>query len=172
VRFVGEVQEEGTPAAFAPELARRPEQAVLALPNKPSTAVLPFVNLSGDPEQEYFADGMSRRSSPPLPASLTVRARAQFELYVQRPGDRSEAGRARARRAGCPRSSVRRGGNRVRIAAQLIETETGAHLWADRFDGSLEDVFDLQDKVAPSVAGGHRAGIADGRDRPFSKPPD
>jgi len=154
VRFVGEVQEEGTPAAFAPELARRPEQAVLALPNKPSIAVLPFANLSGDPEQEYFADGMVEEIITALSRIrwLFVIARNSSFTYKGQAIDVKQVGRELGVRY-VLEGSVRRGGNRVRISAQLIEAETGAHLWAERFDGSLDDVFDLQDKVASSVAG-------------------
>jgi len=154
VRFVGEVREESKPAAVAPEMAMEPRRPELALPNKPSIAVLPFANLSGDPEQEYFADGMVEEIITALSRIrwLLVLARNSSFTYKGQAIDVKQAGRELGVRY-VLEGSVRKAGNRVRIAGQLIEAETGAHLWADRFDGSLEDVFDLQDKVASSVAG-------------------
>jgi adenylate cyclase len=126
----------------------------LPLPTKPSIAVLPFQNMSGDPEQEYFADGMVEEIITALSRIrwLFVIARNSSFAYRGKSVDVKQVGRQLGVRY-VLEGSVRKGGNRVRITAQLIEAETGAHLWADRFDGSLEDVFDLQDKVATSVAG-------------------
>jgi TolB-like protein/class 3 adenylate cyclase/tetratricopeptide (TPR) repeat protein len=127
---------------------------VLALPDKPSIAVLPFQNMSGDPEQEYFADGMVEEIITALSRIrwLFVIARNSTFTYKGQAVDVKQVGRELGVRY-VLEGSVRKGGNRVRITAQLIDAETGTHLWADRFDGSLEDVFDLQDKVAVSVAG-------------------
>jgi adenylate cyclase len=127
---------------------------VLPLPDKPSIAVLPFQNLSGDPEQEYFADGMVEEIITALSRIrwLFVIARNSTFTYKGQAVDVKQVGRELGVRY-VLEGSVRKGGGRVRITAQLIEAETGAHLWADRFDGSLEDVFDLQDQVAISVAG-------------------
>jgi TolB-like protein len=154
VRFVGAVREEGKPAAFAPEMAAEAGRAELSLPDRPSIAVLPFVNLSSDPEQEYFVDGMVEEIITALSRIrwLFVIARNSSFTYKGQATDVKRVGRELGVRY-VVEGSVRKGGNRVRIAAQLIEAETAAHLWADRFDGSLEDVFDLQDKVASSVAG-------------------
>ena len=126
----------------------------LALPDKPSIAVLPFQNISGDPEQEYFADGMVEEIITALSRIrwLFVIARNSSFTYKGQAVDVKRVGRELGVRY-VLEGSVRRGGGRVRITAQLIEAETGAHLWADRFDGSLEDVFELQDRVAISVAG-------------------
>jgi adenylate cyclase len=116
--------------------------------------VLPFTNLSGDPEQEYFADGMVEEIITALSRIrwLFVIARNSTFTYKGQAIDVKRVGRELGVRY-VLEGSVRKGGGRVRITAQLIEAETGAHLWADRFDGSLEDIFDLQDKVASSVAG-------------------
>jgi adenylate cyclase len=124
------------------------------LPDKPSIAVLPFQNMSGDPEQEYFADGMVEEIITALSRIrwLFVIARNSSFTYKGQAIDVKRVGRELGVRY-VLEGSVRKGGNRVRITAQLIEAQTGTHLWADRFDGSLEDVFDLQDKVATSVAG-------------------
>jgi adenylate cyclase len=126
----------------------------LALPDKPSIAVLPFQNMSGDPEQEYFADGMVEEIITALSRIrwLFVIARNSSFTYKGQSVDVKQVGRELGVRY-VLEGSIRKGGNRVRITAQLIETRGGAHLWADRFDGSLEDVFDLQDQVAISVAG-------------------
>jgi adenylate cyclase len=126
----------------------------LALPNKPSIAVLPFQNMSGDPEQEYFADGMVEEIITALSRIrwLFVIAGNSTFTYKGRAADVKQIGRELGVRY-VLEGAVRKGGGRVRITAQLIEAETSAHLWADRFDGSLEDVFELQDQVATSVAG-------------------
>jgi adenylate cyclase len=126
----------------------------LPLPDKPSIAVLPFQNISGDPEQEYFADGMVEEIITALSRIrwLFVIARNSSFTYKGQAVDVKRVGRELGVRY-VLEGSVRKGGNRVRITAQLIETETGAHLWADRFDGLVEDVFELQDQVAISVAG-------------------
>jgi TolB-like protein len=131
-----------------------PESAALALPDKPSIAVLPFQNMSGDPEQEYFADGMVEEITTALSRIrwLFVIARNSTFTYKGQAIDVKRVGRELGVRY-ILEGSVRKGGNRVRITAQLIDALTGAHLWADRFDGSLGDVFDLQDTVAISVAG-------------------
>ncbi len=125
------------------------------LPDKPSIAVLPFANMSGDPEQEYFADGMVEEIITALsPHPLALRHRPQFELHLQGPGSRREAGRPRIGRPLCARRLGAQGAAAAYASpAQLIDALTGTHLWADRFDGSLEDVFELQDQVAISVAG-------------------
>jgi TolB-like protein len=124
------------------------------LPDKPSIAVLPFQNLSGDPEQEYFADGMVEEIITALSRIrwLFVIARNSSFTYKGQTVDVKQVGRELGVRY-VLEGSVRKSGGRVRITAQLIDALTGAHLWADRFDGSLEDVFDLQDKVAIRVAG-------------------
>jgi TolB-like protein/class 3 adenylate cyclase len=126
----------------------------LALPDKPSIAVLPFQNMSGDPEQEYFADGMVEEIITALSRIrwLFVIARNSSFTYKGQAVDVKQVGRDLGVRY-VLEGSVRKGGDRVRITGQLIEAETGTHLWADRFDGSLEDVFELQDKIAISVAG-------------------
>src|SRR5438067_3193789 len=132
----------------------KPAPPALALPDKPSIAVLPFQNMSGDPEQEYFVDGMVEEIITALSRIgwLFVIARNSTSTYKGQTVDVKRVGRELGVRY-VLEGSVRKGGNRVRITAQLIEAETGTHLWADRFDGSLEDIFDLQDKVASSVAG-------------------
>ena len=128
--------------------------APLPLPDKPSIAVLPFQNMSGDPKQEYFADGMVEEIITALSRIrwLFVIARNSSFTYKGKSVDVKQVGRQLGVRY-VLEGSVRKGGNRVRITAQLIEAETGAHLWADRFDGSLEDIFDFQDRVAIDVAG-------------------
>ncbi len=130
------------------------EPSVLPLPDKPSIAVLPFQNMSGDPEQEYFADGMVEEIITALSRIrwLFVIARNSTFTYKGQAVDVKRVGRELGVRY-VLEGSVRKGGGRVRITAQLIEAESGTHLWADRFDGSMEDVFDLQDQVATSVAG-------------------
>jgi adenylate cyclase len=131
-----------------------PEASTPPLPDKPSIAVLPFQNMSGDPEQEYFADGMVEEIITALSHIrwLFVIARNSSFAYKGRAVDVKQVGRELGVRY-VLEGSVRKGGNRVRITGQLIDAATGAHLWADRFDGPLEDVFDLQDQVALNVAG-------------------
>jgi adenylate cyclase len=128
--------------------------AALPLPDKPSIAVLPFQNMSGDPEQEYFVDGMVEEIITALSRIhwLFVIARNSTFTYKGRAVDVKEVGRELGVRY-ILEGSVRKAGTRVRITGQLIDALTGTHLWADRFDGSLEDVFELQDKIAVSVAG-------------------
>jgi len=138
-------------------LLQRPGQTrgqALPLPDKPSIAVLPFANMSGDPEQEYFADGMVEEIITALSRIrwLFVIARNSSFTYEGRAIDVKQVGRELGVRY-VLEGSVRKAGGRVRITAQLIDATNGAHLWADRFDGSLEDVFELQDEVASGVAG-------------------
>jgi TolB-like protein len=124
------------------------------LPDKPSIAVLPFENISGDPEQGYFADGMAEDIITALSHFrwFFVIARNSSFTYKGRAVDVRTVGRELGARY-VLEGSVRKGGNRLRINAQLIETETGNHLWAEKFDGALEDVFDLQDRITEGVAG-------------------
>jgi TolB-like protein len=131
--------------------AQRP---TLALPDKPSIAVLPFQNLSGDAEQEYFADGVVEEIIIALSRfrQLFVIARNSSFTYKGRALDVKQVGRELGVRY-LLEGSVRKAGGRLRITGQLIDAATGAHLWADRFDGELEDVFDLQDRVTESVVG-------------------
>ena len=127
---------------------------LLPLPDKPSIAVLPFQNMSGDPEQEYFADGVVEEIITALSRfhELFVIARNSSFTYKGRAVDVKQVGRELGVRY-VLEGSVRKAANRVRIAAQLIDASTGAHLWADRFDGALEDIFDLQDHMSASVVG-------------------
>ena len=124
----------------------------LALPNKPSIAVLPFENFSIDPEQEYFADGIVEDITMALSCFrwLFVIARNSSFTYKGRAVDVKQVGRELGVRY-VLEGSVRKAGNRLRIAGQLIDASTGAHLWADRFDGGITDIFDLQDEVTARV---------------------
>jgi TolB-like protein/class 3 adenylate cyclase/Tfp pilus assembly protein PilF len=126
----------------------------LPLPHKPSIAVLPFQNMSGDPEQEYFADGMVEDIITALSRfkSLFVIARNSSFTYKGKAVDIKQVGRELGVRY-VLEGSVRKAGSRVRITGQLIEAATDRHLWADKFDGALEDVFGLQDQVTSSVVG-------------------
>ncbi|WP_298363523.1 adenylate/guanylate cyclase domain-containing protein [uncultured Bradyrhizobium sp.] len=132
----------------------RGEVPALALPDKPSIAVLPFQNMSGDPEQEYFADGMVEEIITTLSRvrQLFVIARNSSFTYKGRAVDIKQVGRELGVRY-VLEGSVRKSANRVRITGQLINAATGAHLWADHFDGALDDIFDLQDRVAVEVCG-------------------
>ena len=127
---------------------------ILALPDKPSIAVLPFQNMSGDPEQEYFADGIVEEIITALSRVhwLFVIARNSSFTYKGRAVDVKLVGRELGVRY-VLEGSVRKAANRVRITGQLIDSLTGVHLWADRFDGALEEIFDLQDQVTASVVG-------------------
>jgi TolB-like protein/class 3 adenylate cyclase len=133
---------------------RSAEKRPLPLPDKPSIAVLPFQNMSGDPEQEYFADGMVEDIIAALSRfrSLFVIARNSSFTYKGKAVDIKKVGRELGVRY-VLEGSVQKAGGKIRIIGQLIEAATDRHLWADKFDGSLEDVFDLQDQVTTSVVG-------------------
>ncbi|MEH2589322.1 adenylate/guanylate cyclase domain-containing protein [Bradyrhizobium sp. AZCC 1721] len=132
----------------------RVDEAALTLPDKPSVAVLPFANMSGDPEQDYFADGMVDDIITALShfKALFVIARNSSFTYKGRAVDVKQVGRELGVRY-VLEGSVRKAANRVRITGQLVDTATGAHLWADRFDGGIGDIFGLQDQVTESVVG-------------------
>jgi TolB-like protein/Flp pilus assembly protein TadD len=138
------------------KLARAPDASLTALPlpDKPSLALLPFQNLSSDPEQEYFADGMVEEITTAIARLpwLFVIARNSAFTYKGKPVNVKQVAQELGVRY-VLEGSVRKAGNRVRITGQLIDTTTGAHIWADRFDGALDDIFELQDRVASSVAG-------------------
>jgi TolB-like protein len=121
----------------------------LSLSDRPSIAVLPFQNMSGDPEQEYFADGMVEDIITALSRfkTLFVIARNSSFTYKGKAVDIKQVGRELGVHY-LLEGSVRKAGERLRITSQLIDTATGAHLWANKFDGSLADVFDLQDEIA------------------------
>jgi TolB-like protein len=149
-RFIPPVTRTGS---FAVATEHRAPGA-LALPDKPSIAVLPFANMSGDPEQEYFGDGV-------VEEIITALSRIRWLFVIARNSSFTYKGQTiDVKRVGSElgvryvlEGSVRKSGSRVRITAQLIEATTGTHLWADRFEGLLEDIFELQDKVASNVAG-------------------
>jgi TolB-like protein len=148
-RFVGQVREAREVAG--PNPGDAPENA-LALPDKPSIAVLPFVNMSGDSEQEYFADGMVEEIITALSRfkSLFVIARNSSFTFKGRAVDIKEVGRRLGVRY-VLEGAVRKASGRVRITGQLIDAVTGAHIWADRFERDLTDVFALQDEVTVAV---------------------
>ncbi len=134
----------------------------LSLPDKPSIAVLPLDNMSGDPEQEYFADGIAEEiitALSKLPWFLTIARNSSF-VYKGQSVDVQQVGRELGARY-VLEGSVRKAGGRVRIAAQLIETESRGHLWANRFDGNLEDIFDLQDQISARVVGAITPSVQD-----------
>jgi TolB-like protein len=154
-RFVGPVREAQVPAgAASADNPIEPPRPALTLPDKPSVAVLPFANLSSDPEQDYFADGMVEEIITALShfRQLFVIARNSSFTYKGRAVDVKQVGRELGVRY-VLEGSVRKATNRVRIAGQLVDAVTGAHLWAERFDGGLGDIFDLQDQVTESVVG-------------------
>jgi adenylate cyclase len=137
-----------------PDREAEPTRPALTLPDKPSIAVLPFENMSGDPEQEYFADGVVEEIITALSRfrGLFVIARNSSFAYKRRAVDVKQIGRELGVRY-VLEGSVRKAANQVRITGQLVDTATGAHLWADRFDGNIEDIFDLQDQVTARVVG-------------------
>ena len=137
------------------------------MPDKPSLAVLPFQNMSGDPEQEYFADGIVEEITTAISRFpwLSVIARNSSFTYKGKAVDVRQVARELGVRY-VLEGSVRKAGNRVRITGQLIDAATGAHLWADRFDGSLDDIFDLQDRGRIACRRRHRAKAAPQRNRP------
>ena len=139
-----------SPATKPPTQTAQP----LSLPDKPSIAVLPFANMSGDLEQDYFADGMAEDIITALShfKALFVIARNSSFTYKGRAVDVKQVGRELGVRY-VLEGSIRKAANRVRITGQLADTATGAHLWANRFDGGLGDIFDLQDQVTESVVG-------------------
>jgi TolB-like protein len=146
----------GPPVATAEPSAEVDSQKspIIALPDKPSIAALPFSNLSGDPEQEYFAEGMVEDIVAGLSRIkwLFVAARNSGLPYKGKAADVKRAGRELGVRY-LLQGSLRKDGNRVRISTQMIEAETGGHLWAERYDRPLDDIFALQDEIALSVVG-------------------
>jgi adenylate cyclase len=126
----------------------------LPLRDKPSIVVLPFQNMSGDPGQEYFVDGMVEEITTAISRLpwLFVIARNSSFAYKGKSPDLRQVGRELGARY-VLEGSVQKAGNRVRITGQLIDTTTGTHIWADRFDSGLDDIFELQDQVASSVVG-------------------
>ena len=126
----------------------------LALPDNPSLAVLPFTNMSGDPEQEYFADGMVEDIITGLSRIkwLFVVARNSSFIYKGQSVSVSQVGRELGVRY-LLEGSVRKAGQRVRITGQLVEAETGVHIWAERYDRPLDDIFTLQDEITLNVVG-------------------
>jgi TolB-like protein/Flp pilus assembly protein TadD len=148
IRFIGTVREERKPGPSQGP-AERP---TLTLPDRPSIAVLPFANMSGDPEQDYFADGMAEEIITALShcSGLFVIARNSSFTYKGKAVDVRQVGRELGVRY-VLEGSVRRGGDRLRFTGQLIDAITGGHIWADRFEGNLGNVFDLQDRFTESI---------------------
>ncbi|QDW37829.1 adenylate/guanylate cyclase domain-containing protein [Bradyrhizobium sp. KBS0727] len=150
------------------------ERPALALPDKPSIAVLPFQNMSGDPEQEYFADGM-------VEDIITEMSRIRWLFVIARNSTFTYKGHAVAvkqvaRELGVRyvlEGSVRKGGNRVRVTAQMIDATSGAHIWAERYDRDLSDIFAVRDEITASVAGDIEPALAEAeQQRVLRKPPE
>ena len=137
----------------------------LPLPDKPSVAVLPFQNLSGDPDQEYFADGIAEDVLTNLSKiqELMVIARNSSFVFKGQARDIREIGRLLGVRY-VLEGSVRKAGNRVRLAAQLIDSLNGSHVWADRFEGNLDDVFELQDRITQDIVAALEVNLTFGED--------
>ena len=145
----------------------------LPLPDRPSIAVLPFANLSGDPEQEYFSDGVADDIITELSRdrALFVIARNSSFTYRGRSIDVKQVGRELGVRY-VVEGSVRRDGGRVRVTAQLIDATTGSHVWAERYDRALEHVFEVQDEIAEAVARAIRPAVGNAeQQRVMRKPP-
>jgi adenylate cyclase len=160
---------ETTPASLAVETS-----PTLALPDKPSIAVLPFQNMSGDPEQEYFADGIAEDVITLLSKSRTlfVIARNSTFTYKGKAVDVKQVGRELGVRY-VLEGSVRKAANRVRVTTQLIEAATGGHLWAERYDRDLTDIFVVQDEITASVSAAILPTMERSeRERAARKPPD
>ncbi len=148
--------------------------ATLPLPDKPSVAVLPFTNMSGDPEQEFFADGIAEDLITSLSRypSLFVIARNSCLTYKGRAFDVKQVGRELGVRY-VLEGSLRKSGNRIRVTAQLVEAETSNHVWAERYDRDLADIFAVQDEISEAVTIAIAPAIADAeRQRAMRKPPD
>jgi TolB-like protein/Tfp pilus assembly protein PilF len=174
IRFVGAVREEQGPAAAAvADSAAEPPKPTLALPDKPSIAVLPFANLNSDPEQEYFADGIVGDIITELSrfSELFVIARNSSFQYKGKATDVRQIGRELGVHY-LLEGSVRRGGDRIRISAQLIDAATGAHRWAEHYDRRLDDVFAVQDEVVRTIVSILAAHVRKAEtERTRSKPP-
>jgi TolB-like protein/Flp pilus assembly protein TadD len=151
-RFVGTVREAQGPAGEVTDEPQETRKPALTLPDKPSIAVLPFENMSGDPEQEYFADGMVEEITTALSRFkwLFVIARNSSFTFKGKAVDIKEVGRRLGVRY-VLEGSVRKASGKVRITGQLIDAVTGAHIWADRFERDLTDIFALQDEVTVAV---------------------
>jgi adenylate cyclase len=146
----------------------------LPLPDKPSVAVLPFTNMSADPEQEFFADGIAEDVITALSRypSLFVIARNSCFTYKGRAVDVKEVGRELGVRY-VLEGSLRKARNRIRVTAQLVEAETGKHVWAERYDRDLADIFAVQDEIAEAVTVSIAPAIAEAeRQRAMRKPPE
>jgi TolB-like protein len=178
-RFVGDVKQSHARGAAKSATETDPAKAEpsdpLTLPDQPSVAVLPFLNLSGDPNQDYFADGVVEDIIGALSRIrwLFVIARNSSFTYKGRAVDVKQVGRELGVRY-VLEGSVRKAGNRVRVTGQLIDATAGAHLWAERFDSALEDIFDLHDELATSVVGAiapqlERAEIQRAKHKPTEK---
>jgi adenylate cyclase len=151
-----------------------PYSTALPLPDKPSIAVLPFANMSGDPEQEYFADGIAEDVITALTRypSLFVIARNSSFTYKGRTVDVKQVGRELGVRY-ILEGSVRKAGNRIRATAQLLEAESGKHVWAERYDRDLADIFAVQDEITEAVTIAIAPAIADAeQQRAMRKPPE
>jgi adenylate cyclase len=150
-----------------------PATPVLVLPDKPSVVVLPFANMSGDPEQEFFADGIAEDVITALSryASLFVIARNSSFTYKGRAVDVKEVGHELGLRY-VLEGSLRKAGNRIRVTAQLVDAETGRHVWAERYDRDLADIFALQDEITEAVTIAVAPAIAEAESqRAMRKPP-
>src|SRR4029453_6578547 len=152
IRFVGAVREEEPRGHSGSDVRLQPSMSYLALPDKASIAVLAFTNMSGDPEQEYFSDGITEDIITELSrfSELLVIARNSSFQYKGKSIDVRQVGRELGVRY-VLEGSIRRAGDRVRISAQLVDAVTGAHRWAERYDRKLEDVFAVQDDVARTL---------------------
>jgi len=164
------------PALSVPPAAptSQPGGAALALPDKPSVAVLPFANMSSDPEQEFFADGIAEDVITALSRypSLFVIARNSSFTYKGHAVDVKQIGRELGVRY-VLEGSLRKSGNRIRVTAQLVEAETGRHVWAERYDRDLADIFALQDEITEAVTIAIAPAIAEAeQQRAMRKPPD
>jgi adenylate cyclase len=163
------VQDVGAAVTIAPA----PAVSVLSLPDKPSVAVLPFTNMSGDPEQEFFADGIAEDVITALSRypSLFVIARNSSFTYKGRAVDVKRVGRELGVRY-VLEGSLRKSGDRIRVTAQLVEAETGKHVWAERCDRDLAEIFALQDEITEAVTIAIAPAIADAElHRAMRKPP-
>jgi adenylate cyclase len=146
----------------------------LTLPDKPSVAILPFTNMSTDPEQEVFADGIAEDVITALSrySSLFVIARNSSFTYKGRAVDVKQVGRELGVRY-VLEGSLRKAGNRIRVTAQLVEAETGKHVWAERYDRGVADIFAVQDEITDAVTIAIAPAIAHAeRQRAMRKPPE